>query len=363
MRDSPCRPTASSRPFLGFLCLLAALWGARAASPVVIPAVLAAFVALLVRPLYRRWCGDRAEGRYAGAAFAAVLVAFLACAALVGLVALAALPAMDEAPRYAEEIQERWTSVVSWAKSRNVPLPSEAERGAAAKEQLYRIGTAVVGSLWKIVGGGIVVYFLAVMILLEIPLWACSAAHAWSETKKRKLESALGSIGDQLRIYFGFHAALAACAGVAEAVFLWASGVPFAPLWGLLAFFFSFVPNFGAFIASVPPVLLAGLTGGWEWALFTAVGLTAIEVLLGNVVAPLVEGERMIVSPLVILFAVVFWTWHWGAAGAFLGAPLTAAIVIAMAHIEAVRPFALMLSLPTRTAELVADAQGEAAPS
>lgn len=241
-------------------------------------------------------------------------------------------------------------------KNRNIPLPSEAAAAGSARRFLVETVAAAVGSFWSIAGGAVVVLFLAVLILLDVPSWAASAADGWTAGAGEAVLDVVRSIGGQLRAYFAVHALLAACAGVIEAAFLWAIGVDFAPLWGLLVFVFSFVPNFGAFVASGPPVLLAWVSLGWEWALAVGAGLTAIEVLLGNVAAPFVEGRRLIVSPLTVLASVVFWTWMWGPAGAFLAAPLTASMVVVMAHVESTRPFALMLSRRTEMERLLADA-------
>ena len=65
---------------------------------------------------------------------------------------------------------------------------------------------------------------------------------------------------------------------------------------------------------------------------------------MGNFVDPRIEGKFLTISPVLILFAIVFWGWLWGAIGALLGVPLTAAVLIACRHFDSTRWIAEMLS-------------------
>jgi AI-2 transport protein TqsA len=89
---------------------------------------------------------------------------------------------------------------------------------------------------------------------------------------------------------------------------------------------------------------LAFATLGWGWGLGFIAGLVLIETLTGNVMAPLIEGSVLPLSPLGILVALVFWGWIWGAAGALLAVPITMLIVEAMRHAPAARPLGELLT-------------------
>jgi AI-2 transport protein TqsA len=81
-------------------------------------------------------------------------------------------------------------------------------------------------------------------------------------------------------------------------------------------------------------------------------GLIVIEQVIGNWVDPRMQGNQVALSPLVILIAVVFWGWLWGVAGAFLGTPMTLAIMIVSNAIPPLRPVALLLSNQKRPEDL-----------
>jgi AI-2 transport protein TqsA len=121
-------------------------------------------------------------------------------------------------------------------------------------------------------------------------------------------------------------------------------GVPLAVLWGVLSWAFNYIPNVGVFISGIPPTLLAFGTLGWGRGLGFIAGLIVIETLTGDVLAPLIEGRVLPLSPLGVLVALVFWGWMWGAAGALLAVPITMLIVEAMRHAPAARPLGELLS-------------------
>ena len=75
----------------------------------------------------------------------------------------------------------------------------------------------------------------------------------------------------------------------------------------------------------------------------TLVGLGAIQNVLGNFVDPKLQGKYLQLSPLVSLFSTVFWGWVWGIPGAFIGVPMTAALVLLASEFPASQPISVML--------------------
>ncbi len=73
-------------------------------------------------------------------------------------------------------------------------------------------------------------------------------------------------------------------------------------------------------------------------------GLLVIEQVMGNFIGPRLEGKQLAISPLVIISSLLLWSWLWGAAGTVLAVPMTVLIAIALSHIDALRPFAFVLS-------------------
>jgi predicted PurR-regulated permease PerM len=52
------------------------------------------------------------------------------------------------------------------------------------------------------------------------------------------------------------------------------------------------------------------------------IGLIAIQFIIGNYSEPVMSGSTLSIAPSVVIFVTVFWTFMWGALGAFLGVPI-----------------------------------------
>jgi predicted PurR-regulated permease PerM len=105
--------------------------------------------------------------------------------------------------------------------------------------------------------------------------------------------------------------------------------VPNAALWGLGAAILRFLPYVGPPLAALMPILLSlAIFPGWYHA-FATMGLFLIlELVVSNLVEPLLYGAHVGLSPLAILVAAVFWTLVWGLPGLVLSTPLTVCLVV-----------------------------------
>jgi len=123
-------------------------------------------------------------------------------------------------------------------------------------------------------------------------------------------------------------------------------GVDFAMLWGLLAFFFNFVPNIGSIIAAIPPVVLAIVQPGMGLGVATwvAIGYALINIVIGNVVEPRVMGRGLGLSTLVVFLSLIFWGAVLGPVGMLLSVPLTIIARIILAGHERTRWIAILLA-------------------
>jgi len=111
--------------------------------------------------------------------------------------------------------------------------------------------------------------------------------------------------------------------GLTVALLLSLIGMPTPFMWGGFVALLNFVPYFGPIVAAVL-LALGGLmsfpTVGW--ALLPAIIMIGLHLVEANIITPMVLGERLKMSPLLILVSLSFWTWVWGTAGALLAVPL-----------------------------------------
>ncbi len=85
---------------------------------------------------------------------------------------------------------------------------------------------------------------------------------------------------------------------VLVAASLFALGMPNALLWGLLAGAFRFVPYVGAILGALLPTLIAiAVMPGWLQPFLVLAVIVAFDILVGQLVEPLVFGESTGVTP------------------------------------------------------------------
>lgn len=119
---------------------------------------------------------------------------------------------------------------------------------------------------------------------------------------------------------FSINAAL----GAITAGMLTLYGVPDALLWGTVAMFANFVPYVGAMFTTI---LLAVVSMLYARDVNLDVFLppltfAAITALEGNIITPLIQGRSMRLSPIAILLWLLLWGWLWGIPGALLAVPM-----------------------------------------
>ena len=110
-------------------------------------------------------------------------------------------------------------------------------------------------------------------------------------------------------------------------------------------FLLNFIPTVGSIIATIPPVLMAILqfSPGLFKPLVVLISLTAIQITIGNVITPKVVGDRLGLSPVVILLSLLLWGTIWGIPGALLSVPIASIIKIVCENIQPLRPIAVLM--------------------
>lgn len=115
--------------------------------------------------------------------------------------------------------------------------------------------------------------------------------------------------------------------GVASWLGLTLLGVPLAYAHGLLAAVLTFIPNIGAVLSVIPPVLLA-LPQGFGAAVAVVVLYAAIQLVETYVLTPTIERIAVQLPPALILGSQVVLGVLGGIAGLALAAPLTAVVLV-----------------------------------
>jgi predicted PurR-regulated permease PerM len=113
------------------------------------------------------------------------------------------------------------------------------------------------------------------------------------------------------------------CLGLIVATAAWALGLPTPAMWGGLVTLLNYIPYVGP-IGAACLLLLGGLmTFAQPWAAAApATIFIMLHLIEANFVTPTIVGRKLTINPLLILVALSFWGWVWGAAGAVLAVPI-----------------------------------------
>lgn len=156
----------------------------------------------------------------------------------------------------------------------------------------------------------------------------------------------LQTISRQLQSFLAVSTVLSAVMAGATFGLLALLGVPFAAFTALLMFFVSYIPTVGAAAVVLPMLVALVQFGTIAQPLIILFVLGALHFALMNILAPMLLGQSLNLSPFVIIIALSFWGLVWGIAGLFLAVPLTAAIAIACTHVPRLRWVSILLAAP-----------------
>lgn len=152
-------------------------------------------------------------------------------------------------------------------------------------------------------------------------------------------------IRKDMKMYFVIKTGASLATGILSYIVLLSFWVDFALFWAFLIFLLNYIPTVGSIIAVFFPVTFS-LVQFESLSIFAALllALASVQLLIGNILEPRLMGNKLNLSPLVILLSLLFWGKIWGVVGMLLCVPIMVIINIILAHIPATRGIAILLS-------------------
>jgi AI-2 transport protein TqsA len=324
---------------LGVASFIVIVAGMRAAAPIVVPFLLAAFIAVVCAPpLF--WL--QRKGVPAVLAVVAVIIAVMVAGLLIGALIGTSLSDFPAAvPGYQARLHEQVAVLRGWLAELGLALPDPVAAGYLDPGKAMEMVAHLLTGLGGMLGNAFLILLTVIFMLLEaasLPVKLRRMVRDPDTTLPR-----FDAITAGVKRYLGIKTVVSLGTGIAITLWLALLGVDYPLLWGLLAFLFNYVPNIGSFIAAVPAVLLGLIQLGMSSALLVAVGYAVINVVVGNVVEPRFMGRGVGLSTLVVFLSLVFWGWVLGPVGMLLSVPLTMVAKIVLEGPEATRPIAILL--------------------
>ncbi len=310
------------------------------AQAVIEPVLFAAFVVELTWPLHKFL--QKKVGSVALILTAAITSAVIA--AFFSIIVWSGKEIADWVRHNLEQIQTVVVSSTAWLEQHDIfvlALVSDHVNAAS----LLRLLHAVVVRVNTLLAFALLVLLYVLMGLAETDSLRLKVAGLKNEETARRLLAAGRRTGEKFRTYMLVRSVASLLTGFSISSFILFMGLELSGAWGVLAFALNYLPYVGSLAITVlVPIFAFVQTGSPEMAVTVLVAVMAIQFMIGSYLEPVFSGSALSISPAVVLFAVVLWTFLWGAPGAFLGVPLTIAMLTTLEQFPETRWLAEALS-------------------
>ncbi|MCZ6717524.1 MAG: AI-2E family transporter [Gammaproteobacteria bacterium] len=313
--------------------------GMKAASPILVPFLLSLFLAVITAPPMF-WLRNHGVPNW----LALLAVVAIIVVVGIGLGAVVSRSIGDfsrDLPLYQARLAEISSGLVSLIDRLGLDVSTENLQDLLNPGRAMSLAAGVLAGLGSVLTNAFLILLTVTFMLLEAGGFATKLHIAFPGPQGAV--SAFEGVSASINKYVGLKSLISLVTAILIIIWLTILGVDYPLLWGLLAFFFNFVPNIGSIIAAVPAVLLAIVQLGVSSAILTAGGYLAVNILLGSVLEPRLLGRTLGISPLIIFLSLVFWGWVLGPVGMLLSVPLTMIARIILSSSEQTQWIAIMM--------------------
>jgi len=261
---------------------------------------------------------------------------------VAGIVATSVSRVFRDAPQYQNTLEQMLRNLPFGIELSDIPalarLTTEFDIGFWMQIIAWEIG----GLLGNI---GLIAVYLIFLFLEQRHFSEKLRLAAGRDSRHRQITSIIAQIDRDIRRYIGVKTMLSFVTALGAWIIMKWVGLDFAGFWALLIFMFNYIPNIGSIAATTMPALFSLLQFETYSPFFIILfGVGALQVIIGNILDPFLMGKSLNVSPLVIIFSLVFWGVIWGLPGMFLCVPITVILMIILYNFENTRWIAMMLS-------------------
>ena len=318
------------------LAAIGAFVALDALESVVVPFVLALFVAVLLTPLVN-YLVRRLRMRRVLVLIVILIVSFLILGAFGAVMSASVMKFVGNWGVYQNELERNIQTAVDILPLELLGIDPQAEMNLRSLVPMDTLGTALsrtAGSVASLASQTmLVILFLAFLLL-------------GSNNGPEADEGVFKEIKQRVRSYVTAKVLISALTGFCVFLVLLILRIDYAVAFGCFAFWLNFIPNIGSIVASLLPIPVVLLTPeiGPVRMVLALVLPGAVQLVVGNIVEPKVMGESLDMHPVTILLALMLWGTIWGIVGMILAVPITAVIKIVLERIEVTAPIGRLLA-------------------
>lgn len=310
-----------------------------------LPLVIAGAVAYLINILTHAIRKLKVSGRSVPTPLAMILaitIILVSLSFVVQLITVNIASVVKDAPGYQHNLEAWIVKGYTFFGVEEAPNLDEVLKQIDFKAYLQDFGGTVRSLLSST---GIIIVYLIFFLLEQRTFKNKIKALVRDPGRQEDAFQLIGKMGHDIRSYIGIKVLTSAATGLLSYMVLRIVGVDFASFWGVLIFLLNFIPTIGSIIATAfPSVLTLVQFDTLGPFIITASVLTALQFCIGSLLEPKLMGNRLNLSPIVILLSLGLWGSIWGIPGMFLCVPITVIIMIICSYFPGSRPVAILLS-------------------
>jgi AI-2 transport protein TqsA len=311
----------SAQVLIAMVLAIAAL---SIASSVFAPVAFALFIIALVWPLQKRLQAVLPRLLALAISVVVMVVAFVAFGSLI-------VWAFGRVGRWivsdAARFQQFYDQTTVWLEGHGIAVAGVWSENFNVNWML-RTAQTITGRLNSTMSFWLVVLVYVILGLLEVDDFGKKVRGMGNREVGRVLLDGSTSTATKIRRYMLVRTLMSVMTGLLVWGFAKLVGLQLAAEWGFIAFLLNYIPFMGPLIATVFPTVFAmAQFESWQAVIAVFACLNLIQFIVGSYIEPRVAGSALSISPAMVLFSVFFWTYLWGIFGAFIGVPITIALL------------------------------------
>ena len=309
---------------MGFLC--------KVLSSVLIPVAIAIFMALAFYPVVKN-LEAKAHIKWIFGTLIVVVIVLLAIGSVSSFLAKGVQTIATEYSKYESRFMSIYRLI---AKQLNLVIDEEKsfinnlwgilEVRQFAQDLALGFSSGVL-SFGKYL---VLILIMFSFLLIEIKGFKTRITNAVKDENKQTVLNISQQIGQDVVRFLSIKFFISLATGLLVFVMALIIGLDFPMVWAFLAFVMNFIPTFGSIISTLLTTIFALLQfyPYYGKVVFVFLFMAAINFLLGNILEPRIEGERLGLSPFAILVSLALWGYLWGFIGMILAVPMTVIVKI-----------------------------------
>ncbi|MBS1491959.1 MAG: AI-2E family transporter [Bacteroidetes bacterium] len=314
---------------------------------ILLPFFIAVIIAFIFEPFFELLKKKKVPS------FLAIIIVILCIVIIANITSIFVLTSIGPFTAGIPKYQDKFTSLIEYATNslKNFGFDANAFKESMNLKNLVKDSsvqgwiTSLFTSIAGIFGDFVLIIIYVAFILSELGSLKRRVLRAFSEERARTIAKTMGDIFLDVRRYIVGKTLINLIHAIVIGIILWAFNVDFYIVWAFLSFLMNYIPTIGSMIATVLPFMTALVQfDSFGVAIVILIILIVLANVVGNVIEPQVLGDKLDLSPILLLLSLILWGYIWGIMGMILSIPIMSMIKIVLMNFESTRPVAILMS-------------------